>query len=88
LGLKVMFLALSALSALKSISRGESSWRAGMAMGARDGEGVGLAVSEPELLSGGGVGGLPAVFAGTERDRNLGMGKAEGAGDAWKVGPA
>lgn len=57
-------------------------------MGARDGEGVGLAESEPELLSGGGVGGLPAVFAGTERDRNLGIGKAEGAGEAWKVGPA
>lgn len=88
LGLRAMFLALSALSALKSISSGESSWRAGMAMGARDGEGDGLAESEPELLSGGGVGGLAAVFAGTERDRNFGIGRAEGAGEAWKVGPA
>jgi hypothetical protein len=87
-GLKV-FLALSALSALNNISSGESSWRAGMAIGARDGDGDGLGeFAESELLSGGGVGGPEPVFAGTERDRNLGMGKAEGAGEAWKVGPA
>jgi hypothetical protein len=60
-----------------------------MAMGARDGEGEGLGeLAESELLSGGGVGGPGAVFAGTDLDKNLGMGKADGAGEAWKVGPA
>ena len=71
------------------MSSGESSWRAGMAIGARDGDGDGLGeFAESELLSGGGVGGPEPVFAGTERERNLGIGKAEGAGEAWKVGPA
>ena len=88
-GLNVVFLARSALSALNSMSRGESSWRAGIAIGAREGEGDGLGeLSEPELLSGGGVGGPGTVFAGTDLDRNLGIGKAEGAGEAWNVGPA
>lgn len=45
-------------------------------------------MAESELLSGGGVGGPGAVFAGTDLERNLGMGKAEGAGEAWNVGPA
>jgi hypothetical protein len=82
-GLKVVFLAFSALSALNSMSSGESSWRAGIAIGARDGEGDGLGeLAESELLSGGGVGGPGTVFAGTDLDKNLGIGKAEGAGEA------
>lgn len=88
-GLKVVFLALSALSARNNMSSGESSWRVGMAMGAREGEGEGLSEpAESELLSGGGVGGPGAVLAGTDLDRNLGIGKADGAGEAWNVGPA
>jgi hypothetical protein len=34
------------------------------------------------------VGGSIRDLAGTDRDRNLGMGRADGAGEAWKVGPA
>jgi hypothetical protein len=44
--------------------------------------------AESELSSGGGVGGSMRDLAGTDLDRNLGMGSAEGAGEAWKVGPA
>lgn len=51
-------------------------------MGAREGEAEGLREPESELSSGGGVGGPTRALAGTERERNLGMGKAEGAGDA------
>jgi hypothetical protein len=56
-------------------------------MGAREGDGVG---EEPESdsSSGGGVGGATRVLAGTDLDKNLGIGSADGAGDAWKVGPA
>jgi hypothetical protein len=56
-------------------------------MGAREGDGVG---EEPESdsSSGGGVGGAARVLAGTDLDRNLGTGSADGAGEAWKVGPA
>jgi hypothetical protein len=43
---------------------------------------------ESELSSGGGVGGSIRDFAGTDRERNLGIGRADGAGEAWKVGPA
>jgi hypothetical protein len=59
-------------------------------MGAREGEAA-KEFGEPaesELSSGGGVGGSIRDLAGTDLDRNLGMGSAEGAGDAWKVGPA
>jgi hypothetical protein len=59
-------------------------------MGAREGEAP-RGLGEPpdsELSSGGGVGGSIRVLAGTDRERNLGMGRAEGAGEAWKVGPA
>ena len=35
------------------------------------------------------MGGPARTLEGTERERNLvGIGKAEGAGEAWKVGPA
>jgi hypothetical protein len=56
-------------------------------MGAREGDGVG---DEPESdsSSGGGVGGAARVLAGTDLDRNLGTGSADGAGEAWNVGPA
>jgi len=59
-------------------------------MGAREGEAArGLGeLPDSELSSGGGVGGSMRVLAGTERERNFGMGSAEGAGEAWKVGPA
>lgn len=62
----------------------------GMWIGAREGEsGDRLGeLAESELSSGGGVGGPGLDFAGTERERNLGIGRAEGAGEAWKVGPA
>jgi hypothetical protein len=87
-GLPLVCRAFSARSALKSISRGDS--RAGTGIGApRDGEGgegVGdEAESEP---SSGGVGGPDRALAGTDFERNLGIGSAEGAGDAWNVGPA
>jgi len=81
-------LALSAASALKSRSNGDCSLRGGTATGAREGEAEGLGEAESELSSGGGVGGPARVLAGTERERNLGIGRAEGAGEAWKVGPA
>ena len=83
-----LVLALSAASAWKSKSSGDCSLRGGRATGAREGEAEGLGEAESELSSGGGVGGPARVFAGTERERNLGMGRAEGAGEAWKVGPA
>lgn len=72
------------------MSKGESSSRVGTGIGARDGDaGDGLGeAAESELSSGGGVGGPERVFAGTDLDRNLGIGRAEGAGEAWKVGPA
>lgn len=72
------------------MSSGESSFRVGIRIGGREGDpGDGLGeLAESELSSGGGVGGPGPVFAGTERERNLGIGKAEGAGEAWKVGPA
>jgi len=59
-------------------------------MGAREGElGERLGeLAESEQSSGGGVGGHVWAFAGTERERNLGIGRAEGAGEAWNVGPA
>jgi hypothetical protein len=53
-------------------------------MGGRDGE----AAREPgesaesELSSGGGVGGSIRALAGTDLERNLGMGRADGAGEA------
>jgi hypothetical protein len=52
------------------------------------GDGVGEEGSSD--VSSRGVGGLAkgAIFAGTDRDRNEGIGKAEAAGDAWKAGPA
>jgi hypothetical protein len=59
-------------------------------MGAREGDPA-KELGEPvesELSSGGGVGGSMRDLAGTDRDKNLGMGRAEGAGEAWKVGPA
>lgn len=56
-------------------------------MGAREGDGEGED-PESEPSSGGGVGGPDCVFAGTDLERNLGIGRADGAGEAWKVGPA
>jgi hypothetical protein len=59
-------------------------------MGAREGEPA-KELGEPadsELSSGGGVGGSILDLAGTDLDKNLGIGRAEGAGEAWKVGPA
>lgn len=52
-----------------------------MGMGAREGDDEG---EEPEsdVSSGGGVGGPMRAFAGTDLERNLGFGKAEGAGEA------
>lgn len=89
-GLAMACLARSARSALKRTSRGESSLRACAWMGAREGE-LGERLGEfveSKLSSGGGVGGQVWGLAGTERERNLGMGRAEGAGEAWNVGPA
>ena len=53
-------------------------------MGAREGEaGEGLVEpTESELSSGGGVNGPALVFAGTDLDKNLGIGRADGAGEA------
>jgi hypothetical protein len=86
----VTCLARSARSALKRRSNGESSLRGGTGMGGREGEAVKELgdPAESELSSGGGVGGSMRDLAGTDLDKNLGMGSAEGAGDAWKVGPA
>lgn len=88
-GLQFTFLAFSARSALNSKSRGEF-WceREGIGIGApREGDGEG---DEPESepSSGGGVGGPVCVLGGTDFERNLGIGRAEGAGEAWNVGPA
>lgn len=78
--LPVTCFAFSALSALKSISKGESWCRGGIGIGAREGEGVGEE-PESEPSSGGGVGGLCRAFAGTDLDKNLGIGRADAAGD-------
>jgi hypothetical protein len=85
-----MFLARSARSALKRRSNGESSLRGGTGIGAREGDAA-RGLGEPEdseLSSGGGVGGSIRDLAGTDLERNLGIGSADGAGEAWKVGPA
>jgi hypothetical protein len=55
-------------------------------MGGREGDGIGE--EESSELSSGGVGGRAMVLAGTDLERNLGIGSADGAGEAWKVGPA
>lgn len=87
-GLQCTFLALSSLSALNNKSSGEFCIREGIGMGApRDGDGEGEE-PESEPSSGGGVGGPECDLGGTERERNFGMGRVEGAGEAWKVGPA
>lgn len=89
-GLPFPCLARSARSALKSRSNGESSLRGGTGIGAREGEAA-REFGDPEefeLLSGGGVGGSIRDLAGTDLERNLGIGRADGAGEAWKVGPA
>lgn len=52
-------------------------------MGAREGDAEGLGeLAESEPGSEGGDGGLRRVFAGTDRERNLGIGSADGAGEA------
>jgi hypothetical protein len=83
-GLPFTFLARSARSALNKRFNGESSLRWGTGIGARDGEAAsGLGEpAESELSSEGGVGGSIRVLAGTDLDRNLGIGRAEGAGEA------
>ena len=87
-GLQCTFLAFSSLSALNNRSRGELCWRVGIGIGApRDGDGDGEE-AESEPSSGGGVGGPVWVLGGTDLERNFGMGRADGAGDAWNVGPA
>ena len=87
-GLQCTLRALSSLSALNNRSSGELCRREGIGMGApRDGDGEGEE-AESEPSSGGGVGGPECVLGGTDLERNFGMGRAEGAGEAWKVGPA
>ncbi len=56
-------------------------------MDAREGDGDGED-AESEHSSRGGVVGATRAFVGTDLERNLGMGRADGAGEAWKVGPA
>lgn len=81
-GLQLTFLAFSARSALNKRSKGESCCLEGMGIETpREGDGEG---DEPgsEASSGGGVGGPVCVLGGTDLDRNFGMGRADGAGEA------
>jgi hypothetical protein len=48
-----------------------------------DGEG-----GDPESELSSEMFGFPRAFAGTDLDKNLGMGRADGAGDALKLAPA
>lgn len=51
-------------------------------MGAREGDGDGDGIDAESESTSGGVGGPARVFAGTDFERNLGMGSADGAGEA------
>jgi hypothetical protein len=83
------FFSLSARSALKSKSSGDSSFLAGIVTGAREGDGGDGETEEVESEASSGLGGPARVLAGTDLDRrNFGFGRAEAAGEAWKVGPA
>jgi len=78
--------ALSCLSALKKMSSGDRSLE--ICCGAtlsKDGEG---ALSFVDSASSFACIELAVVTGGTDLEANLGIGRFEAAGEAWKVGPA
>lgn len=78
--------ARSCLSALKKMSSGDLSLdRACGAALSKDGEG---ALSFVDSASSFACIELVVVGGGTDLEANLGIGRFEAAGEAWKVGPA